>query len=113
MNTTHPTGAKPEVVSAEEWAQARAELLVAEKAVTRAEDAVAAQRRRLPMVRFRSDYTFAAPSGPLSLRDLFAERNQLLVYQFMDVGPDHVCRAARGSLTASRRTASNNSPKSA
>jgi predicted dithiol-disulfide oxidoreductase (DUF899 family) len=83
--------AKPKVVSADEWAQARAELLVAEKAVTRAEDAVAAQRRRLPMVRFRSDYTFAAPSGPLSLRELFAERNQLLVYQFMDVGPDHVC----------------------
>jgi predicted dithiol-disulfide oxidoreductase (DUF899 family) len=84
-------GAKPDVVSAEEWAQARAELLVAEKAVTRAEDAVAARRRRLPMVRFRSDYEFAAPSGPVSLRDLFAEHNQLLVYQFMDLGPDHLC----------------------
>lgn len=91
MNTPHSTGAKPNVVSAEEWAQARAELLAAEKAVTRAEDAMAAQRRRLPMVRFRSDYAFAAPSGPVSLRDLFAEHNQLLVYQFMDTGPDHVC----------------------
>jgi predicted dithiol-disulfide oxidoreductase (DUF899 family) len=70
--------------------KARAELLAAEKAVTRAEDAVAAQRRRLPMVRFRSDYTFAAPSGALSLRGLFAEHNQLLVYQFIDTGPKHL-----------------------
>ena len=61
MNTPHSTGAKPNVVGPEEWAQARAELLAAEE-VTRAEDAVAAQRRRLPMVRFRSDYVFAAPS---------------------------------------------------
>jgi predicted dithiol-disulfide oxidoreductase (DUF899 family) len=51
---------QPNVVSREEWDRARAELLAAEKAVTRAEDAVAAQRRRLPMVQFRSDYVFAA-----------------------------------------------------
>jgi predicted dithiol-disulfide oxidoreductase (DUF899 family) len=91
MNTPHSTGAKPNVVSPEEWAQARAELLAAEKAVTRAEDAVAAQRRRLPMVRFRSDYVFAAPGGPVSFHDLFAGHNQLLVYQFMDTGPNHLC----------------------
>ena len=90
MNTPHATGAKPNVVSAEEWAQARAELLAAEKEVTHAEDAVAAQRRRLPMVRFRSDYAFAAPSGPVSLRDLFAGHDQLLLYQFMDLGPDRL-----------------------
>jgi predicted dithiol-disulfide oxidoreductase (DUF899 family) len=91
MNTSPATGAKPRIVSPEEWAQERAELLVAEKAVTHAEDAVAARRRRLPMVRFRPDYAFAAPSGPVSLLDLFAGHDQLLVYQFMDVGPDHVC----------------------
>ena len=53
--------AQPDIVGAEEWAEARAELLAAEKEVTRAEDAVAARRRRLPMVRFRSDYEFAGP----------------------------------------------------
>ena len=113
MNTPHATGAKPNVVSAEEWAQARAELLAAEKAVTRAEDAVAAQRRRLPMVRFRSDYAFAAPSGPVSLRDLFAEHDQLLLYQFMDPARITCARVARGSPTASRRMASHGSPKPA
>lgn len=91
MTTPHAKGAKPDVVSAEEWARARAELLAAEKKVTHAEDAVAAQRRRLPMVRFRSDYAFAAPSGPVSLRDLFAGHDQLLLYQFMDRGPDRLC----------------------
>lgn len=91
MNTSHCTGAKPNVVRPEEWDQARAELLTAEKAVTHAEDAVAAQRRRLPMVRFRSDYVFAAPNGPISFHDLFAGHNQLLVYQFMDKGPKDLC----------------------
>jgi predicted dithiol-disulfide oxidoreductase (DUF899 family) len=91
MKTSNPTGAKPDVVSAEEWARARAELLDAEKAVTHAEDAVAARRRRLPMVRFRSDYVFAALDGPVSLRDLFTGHDQLLVYQFMDTGPKPLC----------------------
>jgi predicted dithiol-disulfide oxidoreductase (DUF899 family) len=85
------SGAKPDVVSAEEWAAARAELLAAEKEVTRAEDAVAARRRRLPMVRFRSDYRFSGPTGPVSLLDLFGDHDQLLVYQFMDAGPDRLC----------------------
>lgn len=85
------TGTKPDVVSPEVWAQARAELLAAEKAATRATDAVAAQRRRLPMVQFRSDYMFATPNGTVSLRELFGEHRQLLIYQFMDTGPDHVC----------------------
>ena len=40
------------MVSAEEWEKARAELLTAEKEATRAQDRIAAQRRRLPMVRF-------------------------------------------------------------
>ncbi len=40
----------PEIVSAEQWEQAREELLVAEKEVTRAQDALAARRRRMPMV---------------------------------------------------------------
>jgi predicted dithiol-disulfide oxidoreductase (DUF899 family) len=83
--------AKPNVVSREEWDRERAELLAAEKAATRAEDAVAAQRRRLPMMQFRADYVFAAADGPVSFLDLFAGHDQLLVYQFMDTGPKHLC----------------------
>ncbi len=83
--------AKPHVVSAEEWEQTRAELLVAEKEATRALDALAARRRRLPMVKFGNDYVFDTPTGPATLLDLFEGRDQLVVYQFMDVGPDGFC----------------------
>jgi predicted dithiol-disulfide oxidoreductase (DUF899 family) len=82
--------ARPPLVSAEEWEQVRAELLAAEKQVTRAQDRLAAQRRRLPMVRF-SEYTFSSPDGPVTLRDLFGDQRQLALYQFMDAGPDHFC----------------------
>ena len=82
---------QPKIVTAAEWDQARAELLLEEKRLTRAEDAVAAQRRRLPMVQFRTDYVFTGPDGPLTLLDLFGSRSQLVLYQFMDVGPDQLC----------------------
>jgi predicted dithiol-disulfide oxidoreductase (DUF899 family) len=82
---------KPQVVTPEEWERQRAELLTAEKEATRALDAVAARRRRLPMVRFAADYKFDAPGGTRSLLDLFDGRDQLAVYQFMDVGPDNFC----------------------
>ena len=82
---------KPAIVSASEWQQARDELLKAEKALTHAQDALAAQRRRLPMVRFDNRYAFDTPVGPRSLLDLFEGRSQLVVYQFMDNGPDHYC----------------------
>ncbi len=85
-----PVG-QPKIVTAAEWDQARAELLLEEKRLTRAEDAVAAQRRRLPMVQFRTDYAFTGPDGPLTLLDLFDSRSQLVLYQFMDVGPDQLC----------------------
>ena len=83
--------AKPDVVSAEEWEATRRELLVAEKEATRALDALAARRRRLPMVKFDKEYRFDAPGGPTSLLDLFDGQEQLVVYQFMDVGPDSFC----------------------
>ncbi|GAA0395083.1 hypothetical protein Acor_64790 [Acrocarpospora corrugata] len=82
---------KPKVVSAEEWQQSRDELLKAEKEATRALDALAAQRRRLPMVEFADSYTFDTPSGAKPLLDLFEGRQQLVVYQFMDNGPSHYC----------------------
>ena len=83
--------AKPEIVSAGEWQQARDELLTAEKQATRALDALAARRRRLPMVRFAGSYVFDTPAGPKALVDLFEGRDQLVVYQFMDLGPDKYC----------------------
>ena len=82
--------AMPPVVPADEWARARAELLVAEKRATRELDRIAAQRRRLPMVRF-GEYTFTAADGPVTLRELFGEHRQLALYQFMNAGPDAFC----------------------
>jgi predicted dithiol-disulfide oxidoreductase (DUF899 family) len=82
----------PEIVSAGQWQQDRDELLKAEKEATRALDALAARRRRLPMVRFDNDgYVFETPAGPKTLLDLFAGQQQLVVYQFMDNGPDDFC----------------------
>jgi predicted dithiol-disulfide oxidoreductase (DUF899 family) len=81
----------PEVVPAEKWQQERDELLRAEKEATRALDALAARRRRLPMVKFESKYEFAGPDGPVTLLDLFEGRDQLAVYQFMDNGPGEFC----------------------
>lgn len=82
---------RPEIVSADEWQAARAELLAQEKELTRALDRLAARRRRLPMVRFGDGYRFDTPDGPKSLLDLFDGREQLAVYQFMDNGPDAYC----------------------
>jgi predicted dithiol-disulfide oxidoreductase (DUF899 family) len=72
----------PPVVSAEEWKAAREELLVKEKEVTRARDALAAERRRMPRMAVEKEYRFEGPEGPLSLRDLFAGRRQLIIYRF-------------------------------
>ena len=73
----------PRIVSREEWQRARDQLLVKEKAATRARDALAAERRRLPMVRIEKDYAFEGPSGKVRLPDLFEGRRQLIVYHFM------------------------------
>ena len=82
---------KPKIVSAGEWQQERDELLTAEKEATRALDALAARRRRLPMVRFSNGYEFATPTRTKTLLDLFDGRDQLVIYQFMDNGPDDYC----------------------
>jgi predicted dithiol-disulfide oxidoreductase (DUF899 family) len=73
----------PEVVSRDEWLVARKDLLVQEKAATRARDALNAQRRRLPMVEIEKDYAFEGPDGKASLLDLFEGRRQLIVDHFM------------------------------
>lgn len=73
----------PKIVSCEEWLAARKALLAREKELTRARDALCAERRRLPMVRIEKDYVFEGPEGKASLRDLFAGRRQLIVGHFM------------------------------
>jgi predicted dithiol-disulfide oxidoreductase (DUF899 family) len=65
------------------WLAARKELLAKEKAATRALDALAAERRRLPMVRIEKDYVFEGPFGKVSLGELFDGRKQLVIYHFM------------------------------
>ena len=72
-----------QIVSREEWQRARDQLLVKEKAATRARDALAAERRRLPMVRIEKDYVFDGPDGKVGLLDLFEGRRQLIIYHFM------------------------------
>jgi len=89
MDTTPKVG--PPVVSRQDWQKARDELLIAEKEATRALDAVAARRRRLPMVRFDSGYVFDTATGPRTLLELFDGRDELVIYQFMDNGPDDYC----------------------
>jgi predicted dithiol-disulfide oxidoreductase (DUF899 family) len=73
----------PQIVSAAEWEAARERLLIKEKEATRAGDALAAERRRLPVVRIDEDYVFEGPDGARSLLELFDGRRQLLLYHFM------------------------------
>ncbi len=73
----------PRVVSPDEWLAARKELLAKEKEATRARDALAAERRKLPRVRIDKDYVFEGPGGKATLLDLFDGRRQLIVYHFM------------------------------
>jgi len=72
----------PPTVSPQEWTAAREALLVQEKELTRARDALAAARRRMPRMAVTRDYAFDGPDGPATLPDLFAGRRQLIVYRF-------------------------------
>src|SRR6478735_743078 len=87
----------PPVVSAEAWEAARQQLLVKEKAETRARDALAAERRRMPWMEVGKAYAFEGPDGKVSLAELFEGRRQLIVYRaFFEPGvfgwPEHACR---------------------
>jgi predicted dithiol-disulfide oxidoreductase (DUF899 family) len=86
----------PPVVSPQEWDAARQRMLVKEKAMTHARDALMAERRRMPWMAVERAYAFDGPEGKASLRDLFAGRRQLIVYRaFFEPGvhgwPDHAC----------------------
>lgn len=73
----------PPVVGEAEWRLLRERLLIKEKAATHALDALAAERRRLPMVRLTQAYDFEGARGHVTLRELFEKRRQLIVYHFM------------------------------
>jgi len=77
------TAALPKVVSHEDWRKAHGALLAKEKEFTHARDALAAERRRLPMERIEKKYTFEGQRGDVPLLDLFEGRPQLLLYHFM------------------------------
>ena len=71
----------PPIVSPQEWQAAREALLVREKEHTRARDALAAERRRMPWMAVEKQYEFDGPNGASSLADLFEGRRQLIVYR--------------------------------
>ena len=73
----------PRIASREEWLAARLELLRKEKELTRARDALSAERRRLPMVKIEKDYRFQTPHGVRDLAGLFEGQTQLVVHHFM------------------------------
>lgn len=107
MTTTHDAAApvpgtgRPPVVDRATWQAARDELLRAEKAHTRAGDALAAARRRLPMVEVDGTARVVGPDGPVPFVDLFDGRDELLVYQHMwHDGAPHQGQCEGCTLTA-------------
>lgn len=81
-----------QVVSREQWLEARTKLLEQEKALTRLRDLVSAERLRLPWVRMEKDYIFDGPDRKLTLSDLFQGRSQLCIKHFMMApGAQHQC----------------------
>src|ERR1700694_6031047 len=86
----------PSIVSPDEWEAARQQLLVKEKELTRARDALAAERRRMPWLAVEKGYEFDVPNGGAAVLDLFEGRRQLIVYRaFFEPGvhgwPEHAC----------------------
>ena len=75
-----------EVVSKEQWLEARKALLAREKEFTRQRDELSRSRRELPWEKVEKKYVFEGPKGSQPLADLFDGRSQLLVYHFM-LGP--------------------------
>ena len=92
MSTHTDDETVPRIATHDEWQAAALKLRAREKEATRARDALAAARRRLPMLRVDGHYEFEGPAGPATLLDLFDGRRQLIVYHFMwDQGDEGPC----------------------
>src|SRR3954452_21001339 len=96
QNGNQPALQTPPVVPREAWDSAREQMLVKEKALTHARDALAAERRRMPWMAVEKAYVFEGPKGKASLLDLFEGRRQLIIYRaFFEPGvhgwPEHGC----------------------
>ncbi|HEY1919277.1 MAG TPA: DUF899 family protein [Streptosporangiaceae bacterium] len=75
--------ARPAIVTRATFQAELDELRVREKAHTRDGDAIAAARRRLPMVEVDASLPLTGPDGPVSLLAAFEGRRQLIAYYFM------------------------------
>jgi predicted dithiol-disulfide oxidoreductase (DUF899 family) len=82
-DATQQLPGRPPVVDLATWQVARDELLIREKAHTRQGDALAAARRRLPMVELDGTVPVVGPDGPVPFLDLFEGRDELVVYHSM------------------------------
>lgn len=89
----------PEIVSRSEWMAAHQALMAKEKAMTRAQDALAAERRRQPWELVEQDYMLDGPDGPVSLSDIFEGRRQLILYHHMLKKDDPAPCAGCGMFT--------------
>ncbi|KAF4448196.1 DUF899 domain protein [Fusarium austroafricanum] len=101
------------VVNRDEWLKARKLFLEKEKELTRAYDALAAERRQLPMVLLHKNYKFQGPNNTThTLADLFGDKDQLIIYHFMfSPDDDEACRGcchAGESFPDTRHLASKN-----
>ena len=97
--------ARQEIVQPTEWLEARKTLLAKEKELTKTRDALAQERKALPMVELAKPYTLTAADGsPKTLLDLFEGRRQLVVYHFMlapgSQVPCHGCSFATDQFPA-------------
>lgn len=91
--------ALPEVVTREQWLEARKRLLAAEKKLTRERDALNAQRRGLPMVRIEKEYILEGPAGSVPLSGLFGDSHQLIVKHVMfDPDWDAACSGCTADI---------------
>src|SRR4051794_119829 len=96
MTTTETPRVHPPIVDADTWRRQLDELRRREKAATRELDAIAAQRRRLPMVAL-PDYTLQGEEGPVRLAEVFADRSQLITYHHMwSQGAEWQCGGCTG-----------------
>ena len=92
--TKKETVMQHQIVSREEWLEARTALLAREKAFTKPRDELGAERRALPWVKIEKPYVFDGPAGKVTLAELFDGRSQLFVKHFM-MGPGQTAALRR------------------